>query len=166
MDGEWKADPTQPTDEIDGFKNNVISLDNFVTYEMEEKQEEERARQEIEMKYRQAKQPPSYDNFTGEPPGLPPYLRQIILNRVFVKGVCDVAPGKQHSHALGDAKPRFCEPFVLQVVGERHGDHGIHDALSREVRYDALLQLQPEEEGLSPVYSVIRVYKTNNRMNE
>lgn len=82
VDGEWKTDPTQPVDEIDGFKNNVITLDNFVTYEMEEKQEEERAKEEIEMKYKLAKQPPSYDNFTGEPPGLPPYLRQIILNRV------------------------------------------------------------------------------------
>ena len=41
-----------------------------------------RAKEEIEEKYKQPKQPPSYDTFTGEPPILPPYLRQIILNKV------------------------------------------------------------------------------------
>lgn len=159
MDGEWKTDSTQPIDEVDGFKNNVITLDNFVTYEMEEKQEEERARQEIETKYNQAKQPPSYDNFTGEPPGLPPYLRQIILNRVCVAAGCDVAPGQQHSHALGDAKPRFCESFVLQVVGEWHGDHSLHNTISWEVRNDALLQLQSQEEGIACICVVFEAMK-------
>lgn len=82
VDGEWKTDTTQPTADENGYKNNVINLEGFVTYEMEEKQEEARAKEEIEEKYKQPKQPPSYDTFTGEPPILPPYLRQIILNKV------------------------------------------------------------------------------------
>lgn len=85
VDGEWKTDTTQPTTEESGFKNNVINLEGFVTYEMEEKQEEVREKEEIEAKYKQAKQPPSYDTFTGEPPILPPYLRQIILNKVAIQ---------------------------------------------------------------------------------
>ena len=68
--------------EEDGFRNNMINLENFVTYDMEEKQEEIRAKEEIEAKYKVLKQHPSYDTFTGEPPILPPYLRQIILNKV------------------------------------------------------------------------------------
>lgn len=53
MDGEWKTDSTQPVDEQNGYKNNVISLENFVTYDMEEKEEKKRKKQEIEMKYKQ-----------------------------------------------------------------------------------------------------------------
>ena len=82
VDGEWRTDSSQPTVEEDGFRNNMINLENFVTYDMEEKQEEIRAKEEIEAKYKVLKQPPSYDTFTGEPPILPPYLRQIILNKV------------------------------------------------------------------------------------
>ena len=50
VDGEWKTDSTQPVDEQNGYKNNVISLENFVTYDMEEKEEKKRKKQEIEMK--------------------------------------------------------------------------------------------------------------------
>ena len=82
VDGEWRTDSSQPTVEDYGFRNNMINLENFVTYDMEEKQEEIRAKEEIEAKYKVLKQPPSYDAFTGEPPILPPYLRQIILNKV------------------------------------------------------------------------------------
>ena len=82
VDGEWRTDSSQPTVEEDGFRNNMINLENFVTYDMEEKQEEIRAKEEIEAKYKVLKQPPSYDTFTGEPPILPPYLRQIILIKV------------------------------------------------------------------------------------
>ena len=53
-----------------------------MTYEMEEKNDEKRKKEEEEDKYKARKQPPSYEFFTGEPPVLPPYLRQIILNRV------------------------------------------------------------------------------------
>ena len=83
VDGEWKTDPSQPTDEVNGYKNNVVNLENFVTYEMEEKNDEKRKKEEEEDKYKARKQPPSYEFFTGEPPVLPPYLRQIILNRVY-----------------------------------------------------------------------------------
>ena len=48
VDGEWKTDTTQPTADENGYKNNVINLEGFVTYEMEEKQEEARAKEEIE----------------------------------------------------------------------------------------------------------------------
>ena len=82
VDNEWKTDATQPTVEENGNKNNVINLEKFVTYEMEEKEEEVRAKEEKEEKYKQIKTPPSYDTFAGEPPILPPYLRQIILNKV------------------------------------------------------------------------------------
>ena len=81
VDGEWKTDASQPVEEQSGYKNNVINLESFVTYDMEE-EEEKKKKQEIEMKYKQLKEPPSYDAFTGEPPILPPYLRQIILNKV------------------------------------------------------------------------------------
>ena len=87
VDGEWRTDSTQPSVEEDGFRNNMINLENFVTYDMEEKQEEIRAKEEIEAKYKALKQPPSYDAFTGEPPILPPYLRQIILNKVDLNGI-------------------------------------------------------------------------------
>lgn len=90
VDGEWRTDPSQSVDESNGYKNNVINLDNFVTYEMEEQMDEKRRKEDEEMKYKQAKQPPSYDAFTGEPPVLPPYLRQIILNRVSLVRCVDV----------------------------------------------------------------------------
>lgn len=82
VDGEWRVDPNQPVDESSGYKNNVINLEEFMTYDMEEQLDEKRKQEEEEMKYKQAKQPPSYDAFAGEPPVLPPYLRQIILNKV------------------------------------------------------------------------------------
>ena len=82
VDGEMRVDPSLPVDESNGYKNNVINLEEFVTYDMEEKEDAKNKEREEEMKYKQAKQPPSYDTFTGEPPVLPPYLRQIILNRV------------------------------------------------------------------------------------
>lgn len=87
VDGEWRTDPKQPVDEINGYKNNVINLEKFVTYEMEEQMEEKSRKEEEERKYKEEKKIPSYDNFTGEPPGLPPYLRQIILNRVLINSL-------------------------------------------------------------------------------
>ena len=131
VDGEWKTDPTQPTTEENGYKNNVINLENFVTYEMEEKQEEVRSREEKEEKYKQVKKPPSYDSFTGEPPILPPYLRQIILNKVsswFVE--CKLLAFCQwDSHSFRDSKSCFCQSSVLPFLRERNGHYSLHDAI-------------------------------------
>ena len=39
VDGEWKTDASQPVEEQSGYKNNVINLESFVTYDMEEEEE-------------------------------------------------------------------------------------------------------------------------------
>lgn len=50
-----------------------------------------------------------------------------------------VAPGERDSHSFRDAQPCVCESSTVPVAGERNGDHGVDDALQREVRDHALL---------------------------
>ena len=81
VDDEWRHAPDQPTiADIDGQINNFIDVSDFVPYvgddnffvkSKERKVPEDEFRQVI----------PDLDDYTKEPPALPPHLRHIILNK-------------------------------------------------------------------------------------
>ena len=81
VDDEWRFAPDQPTvADIEGRINNFIDVsefqpytgdDNFFEKSKERKIPDEEFRQNI----------PDLDEYTKEPPALPPHLRHIILNR-------------------------------------------------------------------------------------
>lgn len=81
VDDDWRFAPDQPTvADIEGRINNFIDVtdftpytgdDNFFGKSKERKIPDEEFRQNI----------PDLDEYTKEPPALPPHLRHIILNR-------------------------------------------------------------------------------------
>lgn len=105
MDDEWRFAPDQPTvADIDGRINNFIDVSDFVAYSGDESylstQHSKNLRMEgqsllasfhlffrdsgassiAEGNFSQIR--PELDEYTKEPPPLPPHLRQIILNTV------------------------------------------------------------------------------------
>jgi len=81
VDDEWRYAPDQPTiADVDGQINNFIDVSDFIPYtgddafflkSKERKVADEEFRQNI----------PDLDDYTKEPPALPPHLRHIILNK-------------------------------------------------------------------------------------
>ena len=89
VDDDWQVAPNQPTEECDGVVNNVINLDHFVTLEEEEKNQIREEKERTERLFNEHHEPPSFDSFAGDPPILPPYLRQIILNKPSKDGIAN-----------------------------------------------------------------------------
>ncbi|CAM9963276.1 unnamed protein product [Pylaiella littoralis] len=81
VDDEWRFAPDQPTvADIEGRVNNFIDVSDFVGYTGEENFESNRMKQaEANDQYSQCT--PDLDEYTKEPPPLPPHLRHIILNK-------------------------------------------------------------------------------------
>ncbi|CAN0028381.1 unnamed protein product, partial [Hapterophycus canaliculatus] len=81
VDDEWRFAPDQPTvADIEGRVNNFIDVSDFVGYTGEENFEANRMKQaEANDQYSQCT--PDLDDYTKEPPPLPPHLRHIILNK-------------------------------------------------------------------------------------
>mmetsp|Transcript_18055 Transcript_18055/g.26732 ORF Transcript_18055/g.26732 Transcript_18055/m.26732 type:complete len:259 (-) Transcript_18055:59-835(-) len=81
VDDEWRYAPDQPTvADIEGRINNFIDVSQFKAYVGEENFEQNRkAKLEANEQYNQIM--PDMDEYTKEPPLLPPQLRTIILNK-------------------------------------------------------------------------------------
>eukprot|EP00752_Nemacystus_decipiens_P017905 g16050.t1 len=81
VDDEWRFAPDQPTvADIEGRVNNFIDVSDFVGYTGEENFEANRMKAaEANNQYSQCT--PDLDEYTKEPPPLPPHLRHIILNK-------------------------------------------------------------------------------------
>lgn len=81
VDDEWRFAPDQPTvADIEGRINNFIDVSDFAPYTGDDYFfEKSRERKIPESDYRQ--NIPDLDEYTKEPPSLPPHLRHIILNK-------------------------------------------------------------------------------------
>ena len=81
VDDEWRFAPDQPTvADIEGRINNFIDVSDFTPYLGDDSFfEKSRERKIPESDYRQ--NVPDLDEYTKEPPSLPPHLRHIILNK-------------------------------------------------------------------------------------
>ncbi|KAK8811329.1 hypothetical protein WA158_003063 [Blastocystis sp. Blastoise] len=87
VDGEWKTAPNQLTTAESGYTNNYINLEKFVSLEDEDRLMQETEKKKTEAQFNEYHNPPGYADFAGDPPVLPPYLRQIILNKPSKDGV-------------------------------------------------------------------------------
>lgn len=81
VDDEWRFAPDQPTiADIEGRINNFIDITDFVPYVGDEHFfEKSKERKIADEEFRQ--HVPDLDEYTKEPPALPPHLRHIILNK-------------------------------------------------------------------------------------
>jgi 5'-AMP-activated protein kinase regulatory beta subunit len=81
VDDEWRYAPDQPTiADIEGRTNNFIDVSDFTPYQGDENFfERSKERKMPDSEYNQVI--PDIDEYTKEPPGLPPHLRLIILNK-------------------------------------------------------------------------------------
>jgi len=81
VDDEWRFAPDQPTvADIEGRINNFIDVSEFTPYTGDENFFEKSKERKIpDFEFRQ--NIPDLDEYTKEPPALPPHLRHIILNR-------------------------------------------------------------------------------------
>jgi 5'-AMP-activated protein kinase regulatory beta subunit len=80
VDDEWRFAPDQPTvADIEGRINNFIDVSDFVEYIGDENFLASQGENNDEV-FSQIR--PELDEYTKEPPTLPPHLRHIILNKV------------------------------------------------------------------------------------
>lgn len=81
VDDEWRFAPDQPTiADIEGRINNFIDVSDFVPYTGDENFFEKSKERKIgDEEFQQII--PDLDDYTKEPPSLPPHLRHIILNK-------------------------------------------------------------------------------------
>ncbi|KAG5178601.1 hypothetical protein JKP88DRAFT_329184 [Tribonema minus] len=80
VDDEWRFAPDQPTvADIEGRVNNFIDVSEFEAYTGDDDFEQARNKPEGDDLYSQFT--PDLDEYTKEPPPLPPHLRHIILNK-------------------------------------------------------------------------------------
>jgi len=96
VDDEWRFAPDQPTvADIEGRINNFIDVTDFDAYTGDEnfllrsqdaKEDDEKYTREI----------PDLDEYTKDPPPLPPHLRHIILNKAPPSGDPNALPVPQH----------------------------------------------------------------------
>lgn len=81
VDDEWRFAPDQPTvADIEGRINNFIDVSEFAPYQGDDhffEKSKDRKVPESDFKQRI----PELDEYTKEPPALPPHLRHIILNK-------------------------------------------------------------------------------------
>jgi len=81
VDDEWRFAPDQPTvADIEGRINNFIDVSDFVAYTGDDNYLASVGTGDNNDAYSQIR--PELDEYTKEPPPLPPHLRHIILNRV------------------------------------------------------------------------------------
>mmetsp|Transcript_5705 Transcript_5705/g.5887 ORF Transcript_5705/g.5887 Transcript_5705/m.5887 type:complete len:250 (-) Transcript_5705:319-1068(-) len=81
VDDEWRFAPDQPTiADIEGRINNFIDVSDFQPYVGDDSFfEKSKDRKILDTEFRQII--PDVDEYTKEPPALPPHLRHIILNK-------------------------------------------------------------------------------------
>lgn len=81
VDDEWRYSPDQPTiADVEGRINNFIDVSEFSAYIGDDHFFEKSKDQKVaESEYQQYF--PDIDEYTKEPPALPPHLRHIILNK-------------------------------------------------------------------------------------
>uniref|UniRef100_A0A7S2WI24 Association with the SNF1 complex (ASC) domain-containing protein n=1 Tax=Rhizochromulina marina TaxID=1034831 RepID=A0A7S2WI24_9STRA len=127
VDDEWRFAPDQPTvADIEGRINNFIDVSDFVAYTGDDNYLATSGISTQDEVFSQVR--PELDEYTKEPPQLPPHLRHIILNKV--PSVSDTAalPTPQHvalNHlyctAIKDgmmvlgATQRYREKFVTSI---------------------------------------------------
>jgi 5'-AMP-activated protein kinase regulatory beta subunit len=83
VDDEWRFAPDQPTvADIEGRINNFIDVSDFEAYTGDENYllEKQKVQEDVDETFSQIR--PELDEYTKEPPPLPPHLRHIILNKV------------------------------------------------------------------------------------
>ena len=83
VDDEWRFAPDQPTvADIEGRINNFIDVSDFKAYTGDDNYllEKQKVPEDASESYSQIR--PELDEYTKEPPPLPPHLRHIILNKV------------------------------------------------------------------------------------
>jgi len=81
VDDEWRYAPDQPTvADVDGRINNYIDITDFSAYVGDDHFFDKSKEQKVpDSEFRQFI--PDIDEYTKEPPALPPHLRHIILNK-------------------------------------------------------------------------------------
>ena len=96
VDDEWRFAPDQPTvADIEGRINNFIDVTDFDAYTGDENFLERRgAVKDDDEKY--TREIPDLDEYTKDPPPLPPHLRHIILNKAPPSGDPNALPVPQH----------------------------------------------------------------------
>ena len=96
VDDEWRFAPDQPTvADIEGRINNFIDVSDFDAYTGDENFLERRgAVKDDDEKY--TREIPDLDEYTKDPPPLPPHLRHIILNKAPPSGDPNALPVPQH----------------------------------------------------------------------
>eukprot|EP01041_Mallomonas_annulata_P012515 gene12515-26370_t len=96
VDDEWRFASDQPTvEDIEGRVNNFIDVSEFQPYIGDDKffeKSKERKVQEEEFH----RNIPDLDEYTKEPPSLPPHLRHIILNKPSPSADPLALPSPQH----------------------------------------------------------------------
>mmetsp|Transcript_56822 Transcript_56822/g.112227 ORF Transcript_56822/g.112227 Transcript_56822/m.112227 type:complete len:157 (-) Transcript_56822:312-782(-) len=81
VDDEWRFAPDQPTvADIEGRINNFIDVSDFVAYTGDANYLENAGQDCNDDIFTRTR--PELDEYTKEPPPLPPHLRHIILNKV------------------------------------------------------------------------------------
>ncbi|EQC35384.1 hypothetical protein SDRG_07095 [Saprolegnia diclina VS20] len=93
VDDEWRFAPDQPTvADVDGNINNYVDVSDFVA--LLDVDIEEANENDSETVY--GRFIPDIDEYTKEPPPLPPHLRHIILNKAPPSVDCRLLPVPQH----------------------------------------------------------------------
>ena len=96
VDDEWRFAPDQPTvADIEGRINNFIDVTDFDAYTGDENFLERRGvAKDDDEKY--TREIPDLDEYTKDPPPLPPHLRHNILNKAPPSGDPNALPVPQH----------------------------------------------------------------------
>ena len=83
VDDEWRFAPDQPTvADIEGRINNFIDVSDFQAYTGDDDYLTEKQKVQDDVGETYSRIRPELDEYTKEPPPLPPHLRHIILNKV------------------------------------------------------------------------------------
>jgi len=95
VDDEWRFAPDQPTvADVEGRINNLIDVSDFDAYVGDEQFLMKRDKSVANDLY--ARDIPDLDEYTKDPPPLPPHLRHIILNKPPPQGDPNALPVPQH----------------------------------------------------------------------
>lgn len=97
VDDEWRFAPDQPTvADIEGRINNFIDVHNFKSLEDADDEQQARGAAAAEEEEVYGQFVPDSDEYTKEPPPLPPHLRHIILNKPLQTDDALALPVPQH----------------------------------------------------------------------